>query len=238
MYEGTAIISGKRGQFVLTDGSKEEHLSKRVYNTHTKTSLRYSQVRSTIHVVSITQLIHTYTNIPRLYRWTCSKKWTPKQISLHKLICALPPVPSTTSNSLQRGSANTTYLFQQTKALLNPTSLMKFLEDNIKTMFVYMWYYPMYVCSYISMHICICMQTRMHKCMHMSMTRIKVQVHTKENYLNFDSLCRLSREILPTQKFWIVKNQVCMSLSELKYIHTFLCIKIPKYHRWWAARLP
>lgn len=34
------------------------------------------------------------------------------------------------------GSANKTYLYQQTKALLNPTSLMKFLEDNIKTMCV------------------------------------------------------------------------------------------------------
>lgn len=34
------------------------------------------------------------------------------------------------------GSANKTYLFQQTKALLNPNSLMKFLEDNIKTMYV------------------------------------------------------------------------------------------------------
>ena len=64
-------------------------------------------------------------------------------------------------------SADKTYLFQQTKALLNP-SLMKSLEDNIKTMFVYMWYYPMYVCSYIWMHICTYMQTGMHKCLYMS----------------------------------------------------------------------
>ena len=35
------------------------------------------------------------------------------------------------------GSANKTYLYQQTKALLNPNSLMKFLEDNIKTMYVF-----------------------------------------------------------------------------------------------------
>ncbi len=51
MYEGTAMISGKRGQFVLTDGSDEEHLSKGVYDTYTKTNLRYSQVRSPMHVV-------------------------------------------------------------------------------------------------------------------------------------------------------------------------------------------
>ncbi len=102
VYEGTAMISGKRGQVVLTDGHDEEHLSKGVCDTYTKTNLRYSQVRSTMHVVYITQHIHTYTDIPRWHRWTCSKKWTPKQISLHKLICTLPPVPSTTSSSLQR----------------------------------------------------------------------------------------------------------------------------------------
>ena len=65
VYEGTAIISGKRGQVVLTDGSDEEHLSKGVYDTYTKTNLRYSQVRSTMHVVCIVQHIHTYTDIPR-----------------------------------------------------------------------------------------------------------------------------------------------------------------------------
>jgi hypothetical protein len=98
VYKGTAMISGKRGQVVLTDGSDEEHLSKGVYDTYTKTNLRYSQVRSTMHVV----YIYTYTDIPRWHRWTCSKKGTPTQISLYKLICTLPPVPSTTSSSLQR----------------------------------------------------------------------------------------------------------------------------------------
>ena len=55
-----------------------------------------------MHVVCITQHIHTYTDIPRWHRWTCSKKGTPKQISLHKLICTLLPLPSTTFSSLQR----------------------------------------------------------------------------------------------------------------------------------------
>ncbi len=103
VYEGTAMISGQRGQFVLTDENDEEHLSKGVYDTFTKTNLlRYSQVRSTMHVVCMTQHIHTYSDIPRWHRWTCSKKGTPKQISLPKLICTLPPVPSTTSSLLQR----------------------------------------------------------------------------------------------------------------------------------------
>jgi hypothetical protein len=74
VYEGTAMISGKRGQVVLMDGNDEEHLSKGAYDTYTKTNLRYSQVRSIMHVVGITQHIHTYTDIPRWHRWTCSKK--------------------------------------------------------------------------------------------------------------------------------------------------------------------
>ena len=41
---GTAIIMGKRGMQVLTDGRDEEHLSHGVYDTYTKTNLRYSQV--------------------------------------------------------------------------------------------------------------------------------------------------------------------------------------------------
>jgi fumarate hydratase class I len=41
---GTAIIMGKRGNFVLTDGEDEEHISKGVYDTYTGTNLRYSQV--------------------------------------------------------------------------------------------------------------------------------------------------------------------------------------------------
>jgi fumarate hydratase, class I len=41
---GTAIVMGKRGQFVLTDGNDEEHISHGIYDTYTGTNLRYSQV--------------------------------------------------------------------------------------------------------------------------------------------------------------------------------------------------
>jgi fumarate hydratase class I len=37
---GTAIVSGKRGQFVVTDGKDEEHISHGIYDTYTKTNLR------------------------------------------------------------------------------------------------------------------------------------------------------------------------------------------------------
>ena len=53
---------------------------------------------------------------------------------------------------------------------------------------------------------------------HMFTTRIKIQVHTKDIYFNFDSLCRFSREILPTLKYWSAPNKVCVPLSELTYI--------------------
>ena len=53
--------------------------------------------------------------------------------------------------------------------------------------------------------------------LHIFTTRIKVQVHTKENYLNFDSLCRLSRDIAHAK----ILDQVFMPLSELTYIHMF-----------------
>ena len=69
-----------------------------------------------------------------------------------ELLAIEPDNQSRINKLVGGGSANKTYLFQQTKALLNPTSLMKFLEDNIKTMFVYMWYYPMYVYTSLYMY--------------------------------------------------------------------------------------
>lgn len=111
---GTAIISGKRGQHVLTDGDDEKHLSHGVYDTYTKTNLRYSQVAP----LDMFKESNTKTNLPA-------------QIDLY----------ATKGNEYSfmfiakgGGSANKTYLYQQTKALLNPNSLMKFLEDNIKTL--------------------------------------------------------------------------------------------------------
>lgn len=111
---GTAIVSGKRGQYVLTDGNDEAHLSRGVYDTYTTTNLRYSQVAP--------QDMFTETN---------TKTNLPAQIDLYA-------TSGSTYNFLfiakGGGSANKTFLYQQTKSLLNPTSLMKFLEDNIKTM--------------------------------------------------------------------------------------------------------
>lgn len=110
---GTAIVSGKRGQYVLTDGDDEAHLSRGVYDTYTGTNLRYSQVAP----MDMFTEANTKTNLPA-------------QIDLY----------ATKGNQYEflfiakgGGSANKTFLYQQTKALLNEESLAKFIEDNVKT---------------------------------------------------------------------------------------------------------
>lgn len=111
---GTAIISGKRGQHVLTDGNDESHISRGVYDTYTGTNLRYSQVAP----LDMFNEANTKTNLPA-------------QIDLYATAGSKYEFLFIAKGG---GSANKTFLYQQTKALLNETSLMKFLEDNIKTM--------------------------------------------------------------------------------------------------------
>jgi len=111
---GTAIIAGKRGQNVLTDGNDEEHISRGVYDTYTKRNLRYSQVSP----LDMYTEVNTKTNLPAQIDIYATKGSEYQFLYIAK----------------GGGSANKTYLYQQTKALLNPKSLMKFLEDNIKTL--------------------------------------------------------------------------------------------------------
>jgi len=110
---GTAIVVGKKGQYVWVEGDDEEALSKGVYDTYTGTNLRYSQVAP-------------------LDMWTEQNTGTnlPAQIELY----------ATPGNEYKflfmakgGGSANKTYLFQETKALLNPDSLYKFIAQKIES---------------------------------------------------------------------------------------------------------
>jgi len=109
---GTAIVLGKRGQRVLTDGADEAHLSEGVWRTYTGTNLRYSQVAPT----SMFAEANTKTNLPA-------------QIELY---AAAGDSYDFLFMAKGGGSANKTYLYQQTKALLNEKSLMAFLEEKIK----------------------------------------------------------------------------------------------------------
>lgn len=109
---GTAIVMGKKGQHVWTNGNDEESISKGVFKTYSEQNLRYSQVAP----LSMYEEKNTGSNLPA-------------QIDIF----------STKGNEYKfqfmakgGGSANKTFLFQQTKALLNPHSLMLFLEEKIK----------------------------------------------------------------------------------------------------------
>lgn len=111
---GTAIIVGKKGQQVWTNGCDEAALSKGVYETYTEENLRYSQNVA----LDMYKEINTGTNLPAqidLYATEGAE---------YKFLCI----------AKGGGSANKTYLYQETKALLNPTSLVKFLVEKMKTL--------------------------------------------------------------------------------------------------------
>jgi len=111
---GTAIIMGKKGQFVWTGGDDEAALSEGVLKTFTERNLRYSQMAAL-----------------DMYTETNTGNNLPAQIDIY----------ATDGDEYKflfmakgGGSANKTFLFQQTKALLNPHSLMAFLDEKIRTL--------------------------------------------------------------------------------------------------------
>ncbi|WP_286849897.1 fumarate hydratase, partial [Proteiniphilum sp. UBA5480] len=111
---GTAIIMGKKGQRVWTEGNDEEALSLGVYNTFVNENLRYSQNAP----LNMYDEVNTGTNLPA-------------QIDLYA-------VDGDEYNFLciakGGGSANKTYLYQETKALLTPGKLEDFLIDKMKSL--------------------------------------------------------------------------------------------------------
>jgi len=111
---GTAIILGKKGQQVWTGCNDARYLSEGIFTTYTTDYLRYSQNAP----LTMYEEVNTGTNLPA-------------QIDLFA-------VPGSEYNFLflakGGGSANKTYLFQETKALLNPDSLKKFLVEKMKTL--------------------------------------------------------------------------------------------------------
>ena len=111
---GTAIVDGEKGQQVWTGFRDEEALSLGVYKTYTEENLRYSQ------------------NAPLdMYREVNTKCNLPAQIDIeacegdeYRFLCV----------TKGGGSANKTYLYQETKAILNPATLVPFLVSKMKTL--------------------------------------------------------------------------------------------------------
>ena len=115
---GTAIIMGKRGQQVLTDGTDERPLSLGVFDAYTKLNLRYSQNAP----LTTWEEKNTGSNLPaqiELYADTAEG-----HANSYKFLFM----------AKGGGSANKSYLFQETKAVLNPDSMMKFLEEKIRAL--------------------------------------------------------------------------------------------------------
>ncbi|MCH5328098.1 MAG: fumarate hydratase [Coprobacter sp.] len=111
---GTAIVVGKKGQQVWTGGRDEEALSLGVYKTYTEENLRYSQ------------------NAPLdMYNEVNTKCNLPAQIDLYSVDGMEYKFLFMTKGG---GSANKTYLYQETKALINPDTLVKFLVEKMKTL--------------------------------------------------------------------------------------------------------
>ena len=111
---GTAIVMGKKGHRVMTDGSDEAALSYGVFKAYQKNNLRYSQNAP----LSMYEEQNTLCNLPA-------------QIDLHATGGMEYNFRFVAKGG---GSANKTYLFQETKAVLNPATLVDFLTSRMKTL--------------------------------------------------------------------------------------------------------
>ncbi|MEE0979829.1 MAG: fumarate hydratase [Muribaculaceae bacterium] len=111
---GTAIIMGKKGQYVMTGGDDEKYLSHGVYKTYTEDNLRYSQNAP----LNMYDEVNTGCNLPA-------------QIDLYAVDGDEYKFVFVAKGG---GSANKTYLYQETKAIINPKTLVPFLVEKMKTL--------------------------------------------------------------------------------------------------------
>jgi fumarate hydratase class I len=111
---GTAIIMGKRGGGVLTDGRDEEHLARGVYDAYTQLNLRYSQLAP----LTMWEERNTGSNLPAQIELYAAPGEEYKFLLMAK----------------GGGSANKSFLYQQTKAVLNEASMLAFLEEKIRSL--------------------------------------------------------------------------------------------------------
>ena len=111
---GTAIVFGKKGQNVYTGGKDEEYISAGVYETYTTDNLRYSQNAP----LNMYDEVNTGCNLPA-------------QIDLYAVDGDEYKFVFVAKGG---GSANKTYLYQETKAIINPKTLVPFLVEKVKSL--------------------------------------------------------------------------------------------------------
>ncbi|MBJ7306994.1 MAG: fumarate hydratase, partial [Acidimicrobiia bacterium] len=108
---GTAIIKAKKGQFVLTSGNDESAISRGVFDTYLSHNLRYSQMAP----LDMYREINTETNLPAEIEISAIDGDSYKFFFMAK----------------GGGSANKSYLFQETKAVLNPAAMLNFIAEKM-----------------------------------------------------------------------------------------------------------
>lgn len=111
---GTAIIWGTKGERVITDVDDAEVLSRGVFDTYQTSNLRYSQLAP----LTMFDEVNTGNNLPA-------------QIEIYS---GPGDIYKLAFMAKGGGSANKSFLFQETKALLNPTSLINFLDEKLRTL--------------------------------------------------------------------------------------------------------
>ncbi len=111
---GTAIVKGKKGELVVTGGGDREAISRGIFRTYNEDNLRYSQLAP----LTAYEEKNTGTNLPAEIEIESVDGDAYKLLFMAK----------------GGGSANKSLLFQETKALLNPTSLMTWLDEKLRTL--------------------------------------------------------------------------------------------------------
>ncbi|TQF79856.1 fumarate hydratase [Elioraea sp. Yellowstone] len=115
---GTAIVFGKKGQRVWVEGNEEEAISRGVFRTFTETNLRYSQMAP----LSMFEEVNTGNNLPVQFD-IMAAPGDDHADEFHLMFVAKGG-----------GSANKTFLYQETRAILNPERLYQFIETKMKTL--------------------------------------------------------------------------------------------------------
>lgn len=111
---GTAVVLGRKGENVFTGGGDEEAIARGVFETYQKENLRYSQLAP----LTMYEEVNTRTNLPAQIEILAEDGGEYNFLFMAK----------------GGGSANKTFLYQETRAVLNPKSLLLFLEEKMKTL--------------------------------------------------------------------------------------------------------
>ena len=112
---GTALVMGKRGQYVLTTAKDEVAIAQGIYNAYTNLNLRYSQMAPT----TTWEEKNTGNNLPAQIEIFADSD---HQDEYNLMFIAKGG-----------GSANKSFLYQETKSVLNPASFMKWLEEKLRS---------------------------------------------------------------------------------------------------------